>query len=60
MEIKNGIGVSPGVVIGTAIVLDAEDLVVQLSEPVRAALDPAVELVKSLLYELHAKQEVRT
>ncbi|HYO09395.1 MAG TPA: phosphoenolpyruvate--protein phosphotransferase [Tepidisphaeraceae bacterium] len=28
MEIKKGIGVSPGVVIGTAIVLDAEDLVV--------------------------------
>jgi phosphotransferase system enzyme I (PtsI) len=28
MEIKKGIGVSPGVVIGTAFVLDAEDLVV--------------------------------
>src|SRR5687768_2151391 len=28
MEIKKGIGVSPGVVIGTAVVLDAEDLVV--------------------------------
>src|SRR5688572_22226563 len=28
MEIKKGIGVSPGVVIGTAIVLDAEDVVV--------------------------------
>src|SRR2546421_3991733 len=28
MEIKKGIGVSPGVVIGTAIVLDAEDIVV--------------------------------
>jgi phosphoenolpyruvate-protein phosphotransferase (PTS system enzyme I) len=28
MEIKKGIGVSPGVVIGTAIVLDAEDLVI--------------------------------
>src|ERR1700683_2902619 len=27
MEIKKGIGVSPGVVIGTALVLDAEDLV---------------------------------
>jgi phosphotransferase system enzyme I (PtsI) len=30
MEIKKGIGVSPGVVIGTAVVLDAEDLVVPL------------------------------
>ncbi|HEV7301383.1 MAG TPA: phosphoenolpyruvate--protein phosphotransferase [Tepidisphaeraceae bacterium] len=28
MEIKKGIGVSPGVVIGTAIVLDAEDLLI--------------------------------
>jgi phosphotransferase system enzyme I (PtsI) len=28
MEIKKGIGVSPGVVIGTAVVLDAEDIVV--------------------------------
>jgi hydrogenase maturation protease len=28
---------------------DGEDLVVQLSEPVRAALDPAIHLVKSLL-----------
>src|SRR5262245_34578284 len=28
MEIKKGIGVSPGVVIGTAVVLDAEDVVV--------------------------------
>lgn len=35
-----------------------EDLAVQLSEPVRAALDPAVELVKSLLQEI--QQEVPT
>lgn len=35
-----------------------EDLTVQLSEPVRAALDPAVELVKSLLQEI--QQEVPT
>ena len=28
MEIRKGIGVSPGVVISTAIVLDAEDLVI--------------------------------
>jgi phosphotransferase system enzyme I (PtsI) len=32
MEIKKGIGVSPGVVIGTAIVLDAEDVVVPRRE----------------------------
>src|SRR5258707_15821457 len=28
MEIKKGIGVSPGIVISTAVVLDAEDLVI--------------------------------
>ena len=28
MEIKKGISVSPGVVIGTALVLDAEDLLI--------------------------------
>ena len=28
MEIKKGIGVSPGVVISTAVVLDAEDLLI--------------------------------
>ena len=28
MEIKKGIGVSPGVVVSTAIVLDAEDLLI--------------------------------
>lgn len=38
---------------------DEEDLVVALSEPVRAALEPAVELVQSLLSELTTpKQEV--
>ncbi|MEA2734690.1 MAG: phosphoenolpyruvate-protein phosphotransferase system enzyme, partial [Humisphaera sp.] len=36
MEIKKGIGVSPGVVIGTAVVLDAEDLVVP-----RRQVDPS-------------------
>lgn len=37
---------------------DDEDLAVQLSEPVRAALDPAIRLVKSLLQEI--QEEVRT
>lgn len=40
---------------------DEEDLVVALSEPVRAALEPAVQLVESLLSELMAtEQEVST
>jgi hydrogenase maturation protease len=41
-------------------VVDAErdDLVAQLSEPVRAALDPAVKLVESLLSQLLNRQEV--
>ncbi|MBV9809045.1 MAG: hydrogenase maturation protease [Solirubrobacterales bacterium] len=38
---------------------DGEELVVALSEPVRAALEPAVRLVESLLHEIH-QQEVRT
>jgi hydrogenase maturation protease len=36
---------------------DEEDVVVELSEPVRAALDPAIRLVKSLLEDI--QQEVR-
>lgn len=39
---------------------DDEDLAVELSEPVRAALDPAIEVVKSLLHEINSEQEVRT
>jgi hydrogenase maturation protease len=35
-----------------------EDFVVELSEPVRAALDPAIQLVESLLHEIN-QQEVR-
>jgi hydrogenase maturation protease len=38
------------------ITADGEDLVVRLSEPVRAALDPAINLVKALLQEI--QQEV--
>src|SRR5688572_9015617 len=37
MEIKKGIGVSPGVVISTAIVLDAEDLLIP-----KRAVDPSL------------------
>jgi len=36
---------------------EEEDLVVQLSAPVRAALDPAVKLVESLLGDLTSKNE---
>ena len=32
MEIKKGIGVSPGVVISTAVVLDAEEAVAKLAQ----------------------------
>jgi phosphotransferase system enzyme I (PtsI) len=39
MEIKKGIGVSPGVVIGTAVVLDAEDMLIPKRQ-VEAALVP--------------------
>ncbi|HKO28187.1 MAG TPA: hydrogenase maturation protease [Solirubrobacteraceae bacterium] len=42
----------------TQMALDDESLVVQLTEPVRAALAPAVTLVESLLSDI--QQEVRT
>src|SRR5262245_62147600 len=43
MEIKKGIGVSPGVVIGTAVVLDAEDLVVPRRQIDAAAVPHEVQ-----------------
>src|SRR5438094_852624 len=43
MEIKKGIGVSPGVVIGTAVVLDAEDLVVPRRQVPAGEADAEVE-----------------
>ena len=42
----------------TRITPEDEELVVSLSEPVRAALDPAIRLLKSLLEDI--QQEVRT
>jgi phosphoenolpyruvate-protein phosphotransferase (PTS system enzyme I) len=39
MEIKKGIGVSPGVVIGTALVLDAEDLAIPKRQVTLAGLE---------------------
>jgi len=43
MEIKKGIGVSPGVVISTAVVLDAEDLAVPRRNIESAAVEAEVE-----------------
>ncbi|MGA3066522.1 MAG: phosphoenolpyruvate--protein phosphotransferase [Tepidisphaeraceae bacterium] len=42
MEIKKGIGVSPGMVIGTAVVLDAEDLAVPKRQIAQADVDAEV------------------
>lgn len=42
-----------------ALIAPDDDLAIQLSEPVRAALDPAIQLVKSLLEEIQ-HEEVRT
>jgi phosphotransferase system enzyme I (PtsI) len=42
MEIKKGIGVSPGVVISTAIVLDAEDLVIPKRQVVPTLIEAEV------------------
>ena len=47
MEIKKGIGVSPGVVISTAVVLDAEDLLIP-----KRTIPP--EQVASEIQRLHA------
>src|SRR5690348_2958735 len=49
MEIKKGIGVSPGVVVGTAIVLDAEDFVVPRREVDPRNVPAEIERLKSAL-----------
>jgi phosphotransferase system enzyme I (PtsI) len=49
MEIKKGIGVSPGVVIGSAIVLDAEDVVVARRQVVLGAEQGEVDRVQKAL-----------
>src|SRR5205814_68441 len=46
MEIKKGIGVSPGVVISTAVVLDAEDLVIPKRRIERAQVDAEIERLR--------------
>ncbi len=61
MEIKKGIGVSPGVVISTAIVLDAEDLVVPRRHVEPQAVEHEVrrfeEAMARSLAELNALRE---
>ncbi len=39
---------------------EEDEIVAQLSEPVRAALDPATKLVESLLHDIRNPQEVST
>ena len=57
MEIKKGIGVSPGVVISTAVVLDAEDLAIPKRAIEPAAVDAEVQrfrgAIAKSLGELH-------
>ena len=66
MEIKKGIGVSPGVVISTAVVLDAEDVVVpkrqvdasQVGEEVKRlaeGIEAAADELKALRQDVTAK-----
>ena len=51
MEIKKGIGVSPGVVIGTAIVLDAEDIVVPKRQVEAGEVEGEIERLGKALSE---------
>ncbi len=55
MEIKKGIGVSPGVVIGTAVVLDAEDLVVPRRQVEPGKADAEVERLKKAIADSTAE-----
>src|SRR2546429_410260 len=55
MEIKKGIGVSPGVVIGTAFVLDAEDLVVPRRQVEAGKTDAEVERLGKAIAESTAE-----
>ena len=59
MEIKKGIGVSPGVVIGTAVVLDAEDLVVPRRQVEVGKADSEVERLKKAITESTAELTVQ-
>jgi phosphoenolpyruvate-protein phosphotransferase (PTS system enzyme I) len=49
MDIKKGIGVSPGIVIGTAIVLDAEDLLIPERRVAAKQIDTEVERLQQAI-----------
>jgi len=51
MEIKKGIGVSPGVVVSTAVVLDTEDLVIPRRQVAPAELDSEIARLHTSLLE---------
>ncbi|MDP9173638.1 MAG: phosphoenolpyruvate--protein phosphotransferase [Planctomycetota bacterium] len=54
MEIKKGIGVSPGVVISTAVVLDAEDLVIPKRQIAPETVDAEIARFNKALEETRA------
>src|SRR5882724_4110430 len=58
MEIKKGIGVSPGIVIGTAIVLDAEDLVIPKRHVEKSQVPHEIERFETALAEGSAELSV--
>jgi phosphotransferase system enzyme I (PtsI) len=58
MEIKKGIGVSPGVVIGTAIVLDAEDLLIPKRTVADAQIPHEMERFENSVHEASAQLSV--
>jgi phosphotransferase system enzyme I (PtsI) len=55
MEIKKGIGVSPGVVIGTAVVLDAEDVLIPKRQIPRAGVGDEHKRLDQALAEAAVK-----
>ncbi|MGA2232374.1 MAG: phosphoenolpyruvate--protein phosphotransferase [Tepidisphaeraceae bacterium] len=55
MEIKKGIGVSPGVVIGTAVVLDAEDVLIPKRQIPRASVSAEHKRLDQALAEAAVK-----
>src|ERR1051325_6308527 len=58
MEIKKGIGVSPGVVISTAVVLDAEDLAIPKRHVADAEVENEVARFQAALEKASAELEV--
>src|SRR3984957_11904753 len=58
MEIKKGIGVSPGVVIGTAIVLDAEDLLIPKRTVDEGQIPREIDRFEAAVHEASAQLSV--